>query len=308
MGVPVIGGAGLVRPGKTFFVDGSIGSDGNSGVDLAQPLKTVSKAYSLCTSNNGDVIYVVAADTGVSETGTLTLDKNYVSIIGLDAPNPAWSFARINMGADYTPAVLISGQRNYIRGIRFGHGRGNAANLINVSVTGAFNVLEGCHLAGPFNAAEAGANGYRDLTMTNSDNVFKYCTFGIDNIGITATDYAHVQFLTGASREIFEDCYFVKWAPNAGAPAGMDDVLIATGPALGRWAVFNRCVFITFVSNWTAKAVGAINSGAGTAGIVLLKDCTFMNYTDVFSTGTARIHIDGAAPTTTTSGLAVAVA
>ena len=99
-GIPVLGGAAIPFTGTYFFVDAVNGS--NQGTSNGSAFASVYKAYSMCTSGNNDVIFIIgnggttatqrlslanaqAVDSTVS-AGTLVLNKNAVHIIGITAP------------------------------------------------------------------------------------------------------------------------------------------------------------------------------------------------------------------------------
>lgn len=314
-GVPVMGGEGILTEGNSYFVDPIAGSDGNSGKEATQAFLTLTKAEDALITNNSDVVYLFPGSAdfwnagGTALTESLTWDKNMTRVIGVSPPSPSSQASRIVQGAaNFTPLMTISGSWNHFKNIQFSYGRGNAANLVMLAITGHYNVFENCNFKGPLNGTEGGTAGYRNMTIAGQDNYFKHCTFGTDDTVIT-TGLSNLEFLPSAAttaRPIFEDCTFVQWIdPLTGT--GARQVLAATGTAFHRWAIFNRCTFIAFVSNWTAQAVGAIDSGGGTAGMVLLRDCAFLNYTDIHATGTARISSIDSIPSTGNQGLAVAV-
>lgn len=68
---------------KTFWVDSTIGSNGNKGTDKA-PFATIDYAIGRCTAARGDIIYVAAGYTESISTATqLVVDVEGISIIGL---------------------------------------------------------------------------------------------------------------------------------------------------------------------------------------------------------------------------------
>lgn len=71
--------------GATYYVDGTGGSDLNSGT-RASPKKTLSAALALCNSNTHDEIVllpdIAGGPTTVTESSTINVTKNYVQIRG----------------------------------------------------------------------------------------------------------------------------------------------------------------------------------------------------------------------------------
>lgn len=81
-GVSMIGGmpAGLT---KVFFVDYTLGSDGNKGTDSKRPFKTIDKALDSVTTNKNEGIALMGNATHTL-TEMLTVSKNRVHIFGYD--------------------------------------------------------------------------------------------------------------------------------------------------------------------------------------------------------------------------------
>jgi len=91
-GVPVE----IIPPNKVFFVQNTIGSDGNRGTK-DRPFKTLDYAISRCTDSKGDIIFLLPghAET-ITGAGGITLDKIGVHIIGMGS-------------YDLRPAFLMDG-------------------------------------------------------------------------------------------------------------------------------------------------------------------------------------------------------
>ena len=64
----VLIGAGLMTQGNVYHVKPSTGSDGHSGTSPDEAVKTVSKALSLCTANQNDVVLLYAQSNTASAT------------------------------------------------------------------------------------------------------------------------------------------------------------------------------------------------------------------------------------------------
>jgi hypothetical protein len=96
--------------------------------------------------------------------------------------------------------------------------------------------------------------------------------------------------------------------------ASLSDHFFVTVDADGidRWTLFEDCTFINNTQQGIFTTMSeALSVAAGTSptGQVILKNCTFVGATTIVATntGAARVYIDGAAPTNTSSGLAVNV-
>ena len=109
--------------GRVFFVDGygTAGNDGNNGDDPAAPLKTLTKALSLCVHDRGDIIIVLNYWQPTGETWPITISKNRVSIVGL--ANPSLPYSAIHPPADTAAFQLTSsGQYGEIAFLTIGGG------------------------------------------------------------------------------------------------------------------------------------------------------------------------------------------
>jgi hypothetical protein len=90
-GVPVE----IIPPNKVYFVQNTIGSDGNKGTK-DKPFKTLDYAIGRCTASKGDIIFLLPghAET-ISAAGGITCDVAGVTIIGLGygslRPTFTWS-------------------------------------------------------------------------------------------------------------------------------------------------------------------------------------------------------------------------
>jgi len=85
-GVPTIGTGPFIPTGNIFFVSSVIGSNGNAGVapSPTQPLATIAFALTLCTANNGDIIYCMPGHAESSAAASaINLNVAGVTIIGL---------------------------------------------------------------------------------------------------------------------------------------------------------------------------------------------------------------------------------
>jgi hypothetical protein len=100
--------------GQTFYVDGVSGNDANPGT-RELPVQTITAALALCTSNAHDEIILLpnsgGGPTTITETTTITVNKNYVQIRG---PGRDVLVTRSNNGDIFTieaDGVELSGMR-----------------------------------------------------------------------------------------------------------------------------------------------------------------------------------------------------
>ena len=83
-GIPFLDISGEVTSGNIYWVSSLTGSNDNNGTNPNVPFATIDFAIGQCTSNKGDVIYVMPGHTEtISAAGGITLDVAGVSVVGL---------------------------------------------------------------------------------------------------------------------------------------------------------------------------------------------------------------------------------
>lgn len=81
-------------PGNVYWVDSTLGSDGNRGT-FDKPLATVDKAMTFCTTGKGDIIVLKPGHAeDIANATTFQIDKANVAVIGLGsgAAMPTFTF------------------------------------------------------------------------------------------------------------------------------------------------------------------------------------------------------------------------
>lgn len=313
-GVPVIGGVGGIPfTGNYYFVDPANGADGNEG-SVELPLATLDGALDKCTAGNNDVVILIGdgATTNTARlSATLTWDKNATHLIGITAPTGVAQRARIapTAGASaFTPMVNVTASGCYFANFSLFHGfgTGTTAQICWVDAGGR-NYYENVNFGGMGDAASAASAGSRSLKIsgTTGENTFVRCTVGLDTIARGAAN-ASLEFASGTPRNRFIECMF-PFQASAGTPLG---ILTSAAAAMDRWQSFERCVFINNVESTSTTMTALVTLAASSGGLVLLKDCTTVGVTDVFSDATTagQMYVDGGAPTAATTALAVAPA
>jgi hypothetical protein len=313
-GVPVIGGVGGIPfTGNYYFVDPANGADGNEG-SVELPLATLDGALDKCTAGNNDVVILIGdgATTNTARlSATLTWDKNATHLIGITAPTGVAQRARIapTAGASaFTPMVNVTASGCYFANFSLFHGfgTGTTAQICWVDAGGR-NYYENVNFGGMGDAASAADAGSRSLKIsgTTGENTFVRCTVGLDTIARGAAN-ASLEFASGTPRNRFIECMF-PFQASAGTPLG---ILTSAAAAMDRWQSFERCVFINNVESTSTTMTALVTLAASSGGLVLLKDCTTVGVTDLFSDATTagQMYVDGGAPTAATTALAVAPA
>lgn len=260
---------GLTSPhiGDIYYVDANNGSDSAGGKSWSDAFATLAKAEDACTSNNYDVIIVAPNGTsGTSETATITWDKNYITVIGANAPVNISQRSRIVWTTDSVdPCLTVSGAGNSFVNIQLATFQ--ASNDVLVNITGSRNYFGNVHFAG-IGHATAGDDATARCVVLNGaqECLFEDCNFGLDTV-MRSTTNATVEFASSASRNIFRNCRFIMAADNVGP----NHVLFTGTSAIDRWIEFNNCTWYSFWTNDADKITEAFDLSAQTAtGHVLM--------------------------------------
>lgn len=252
-GMPIVGTGGLLTQGKNWFVHPQSGSDGNSGLDTSNPLKTLSKALTLATANQNDTIYLLASsNTGATTAdvldATLTWNKDLVHLVGVCAPTAVSQRARISqvLASAISPMVNVTANGCQFRNVQIIQESSSASSLVCLQVTGQRNVFENCHIAGLANVTQSAPGSCSLKIDGGAENVFNHCVIGVDTIARDA-DATEILLDTDATRNLFEDCYITSYI----SATAFASVTLADATAIDRWLIFKRCLFMTDSTNRT---------------------------------------------------------
>lgn len=284
-GLP-IGAVAQMGGGKVFYVDPANGDDGSSGENYDEALDSLAAAHDLCTAGKNDVVLLVG-DGGTTGTSRLTeqlvWSKNATHLIGVTAPTPIASRARISH-ASTAPTTAFDMVQVTASGCIFSNfslfeGFNEAAACILWEDTGARNSYSFVHFGGMgLDAKSADAAGSADLLLTGGgEHYFSHCAIGLDTVPRGAAN-ANVRFASQCARVMFEDCYFLCSA-DAATPLFVD---ANTNAALNRWSMFNRCHFLNglnYSPGSTALTVAMVVHATAN-GTILLNACSKLNTTD----------------------------
>lgn len=262
-GLPVIQDAKYFA-GNIFFVDTNTAQGGTTsgfGYHPDRALTTVDSAVDLCTSSQGDAIFVLAGHTeSWSAAGTLTLDKIGVSVIGLGIGNNRPTFTATDAAVD----VEVDSASCGIYNCRFITDVASLTALIDVDAA-AFT-MEDCFFTG--NNAAAETNLISVITDANADDMtIRRCHFNylatLNATAITTTSTECIR-LVGADRAWIQDCYisgdFTTSAINGITTASRDIKII--GNHIHNIATEN----IAGVVDLVASCDGVINNNRGFIG------------------------------------------
>ena len=242
--------------GNVFFVDASTAQGGTTsgyGNHPDKALTTIDSAVDLCTSSQGDAIFVLAGHTEtVDAAGDITLDKIGVSIIGLGIGNnrPTITFSTEVLGD-----IEVDSASCGIYNFRF---IGNIAALAApIDVDAAAFTMEDCDW---YVATATTDIDITIITDANADDLtVRRCRFNYDySRAATAVTNASTEVirLVGADRALIQDCYF----------SGNFSTSIINGitTASGDIKVLNCWMY----NDQTADVAGAIDLVAGCTGVL----------------------------------------
>lgn len=125
--------------GNAYWVNSATGSNGNKGT-RARPFATLDYAFSQCTANQGDVIFVAPnhAET-ITGAGGIAHDVAGVSVVGLGTGNQR---PRFLMDAGTSVTYAISAADAYVGNIVFASGHADVVACFDI--TGVYAHIDGC--------------------------------------------------------------------------------------------------------------------------------------------------------------------
>jgi len=314
-GIPQIGGMPFGGNSKVWFVNPRTGSDGNRGDSPSRAVKTLAKAQSLATADRNEVVFMIAegnsaADTTDYQSAALDWAKDGVHLVGVNAGGNVGMRSRIaqlSTATNVDNLLTVSANNCLIANIHVFHGVADATSKVAVSVTGDHNHFVNCHFAGIGHADMDSADNCSLAVTGGSENLFEGCTIGLDTIARGTAANSELRLETGATRNTFRNCIFPTYAEAAG-----HQFLIVPTNGLDRWTLFENCAFINMptgtASGTTMTEAFDVTGGGSPDGLILLRNCTLVGATDwEANTESAKVYIDGGAPTNNTSGLAVLI-
>lgn len=294
-GMPLYGVSGLPPfAGNYFWVDGTNGSNGNTG-GPQDPFQTLAYALTQAVDGNNDVIFLTGT---VALTAALTWSKSRTHLVGLGSA----SITGI-AGTVFTPLMTLSGSDCIIRNVNLTHGFANASAQICLDVTGSRNLVEDCNIVGMANATAGAQAGGRSLRIAGGVlNEFTRCQIGAGTVARSAAN-ASLEFTTAASQNYFTECNFPIQTSSAAA-------LFINVPAAGLadWAILKDCSFINQLKSAVASTqmtvAAAMASGAN--GLLLWQNNITVGATKLGDTnGLLQSYVNMPAPAAATAGIGV---
>ena len=292
--LPIMGGVG-----KSYFVDPALGGDGNSGKRPDQALKTVTAAYNKTVDKQGDVVYLLNdgnTSGSAREAAGITWSNDNTHLIGLCAPsvNQRARITPTSGSTDvdaFTPMITLSGIGCVFSNISIVQGNSEDGKAsVGILLSGERNYLHNVSILTGQHANQGDEISYA-LQISGSENVIEKCYIGTDTIarGNNAAS-ANIRFGAGASeqatRNIIRDCVLPMYADDT-EPLF---VTYTTSFDVQRWNLMERC---TFVNTGTSTIDAAISWPSLTAGVLLVKDCSFFGMTDITAADNSDVLLGG---------------
>jgi len=249
MGMPVLGGEGLLTQGTSYFVDPLSGNDGNDGKSIDKAFKSIETGYAALTENYNDVLYYLSGSSSLSTTETLAWTKDYCSLVGVCAgPVALAKRARIFATSTQTDAslVTVSGYGNSFRNIYINYGVASSAALACWTDTSNRNYYENMHISGINNSTQDAAGACSLKLDGGTERLFVNCYIGSDTQRTRAGDSSEILVDTSVSKAFFVSCMVYA----GGSDAGHHLVRLADGTAIaniGLW--FKDSTFLYNTAN-----------------------------------------------------------
>lgn len=170
-GIPMFGGGSLPLTravGQYWWVDGTHGSNGNTGKNATQAFSTITKALSVAAEY--DVILVLAKEMAVTDTDpgsyaeTFTISKAGVAIIGVSRGLTQGGLPQVKIGAGSTAMATIAAPGCFISNLGFNGASSTGGGILldddGGSTKSAFGTtVVGCHFKNCKGSAAASTGG-----------------------------------------------------------------------------------------------------------------------------------------------------
>lgn len=302
-GMPLYGVSSGLPPfiGNTFWVDGTNGSDGNTG-GPQDPFKTLTQAQNACLAGNDDVVFFRGT---FSPSATFTWSKNNTHLIGLSvspyaSPTISVASTTATSGA-FSPLVKVTATGCIFKNFSIVSGINQAATQVALAEAGGNNTYIGVNINQVGNATAAAQAGNRALTIASVNNLFNNCIIGSDAVIRATGTNTSMELLGGAGSSTFQECIFPVYTSVAA-----NTFFLTSATTLSGYFIFDDCLFINDVNNTsgTTMTVAATMATASKALALLSASTTVVGVTNVVAAGGA-IWFGGTAPTAATGNQAV---
>jgi hypothetical protein len=281
-----------------------VGSSGNTGLSINEPLDSIVTAYNKCVSGAGDGIVLWSYGTTTAAcssylTSALTWSKHGITVVGVCAPTFMAQRARVTNASTATSLasiITVSGNNNAFYNVAITNGGSNAAAINALTVSGERNYFYNCHVY-LAHATPGALSTSSNLTCSAGlENTFERCVFGTDTVtrDNTGTATPDVILTSGTGRLLFKDCVFVNLG-TSGQATHNGIYLGGAGDAITKTVYFDNCI-------WNYENAGAVSAQTSLLGGVLpnngkiiFHNCGSLGYTAYDSAGTATLYVTNAA-------------
>lgn len=312
LGVPLIGGlGGIPLTGTWYFCNYATGSDGNDGLSPQNPLKTITRAYDLCTAGQNDVVVIIGdGSTTASQrlSSTFTWSKNATHLIGETAPVMEAQRARITTATGATtnvnPLMTISASGCIFMNFSYFQGVGQSATAEQLlTVTGSRNYFGNIQFGGMGGVAGAAhVDSYCILLDGAEENLFEHCSIGLETRQRDAANCS-VKVRNGAHRNNFRNCDFPMAASDTD-PIWID--VNATNALNGGTMQFTNCMFRNLLNVSSAATPAVVTVVASDAnGTVYFFNCGAQ--ASNWAANSTRVQVVNGALSVADGGLSVAI-
>ncbi len=304
-GMPLYGIQGSLPPftGNSFWVDGTNGSDGNTG-GPQDPFRTLSQAHSACLAGNNDVVYFTGS---YSPAATMVWSKNATHLIGLSqspfaTPTITVASVAATTGA-FSPLISVTAAGCLFQNFSVISGIAQAATQVALAESGGSNTYVGVNINQIGHATAGAQAGNRALTLASANCYFLNCVIGSDVIVRATGTNSSVTILAGTGSTIFRNCVFPMWSSVAA-----NTFMVAATATMAGNIILDGCL----LSNNTQGAGYTANTQAfsisATAGgmLVLPVSTTVVGATILNTGGTGPVYTGGVIGTATGNKAVVA--
>jgi len=306
-GMPLYGVQGILPPftGNYFWVDGTNGSDGNTG-GPQDPFKTLTQAQNACLAGNNDVVFLSGT---FSPSATFVWSKNKTHLVGLSPSGPLVGTALISVASTaatsgaFSPLVSVTATGCIFQDISVVSGIAQAATQVCWAEAGGGNCYFNCDFNQVGNATAGAQAGNRALTIASVGNFFNSCTIGGDAIvRATGTNY-NLDMLAGSGSTIFRGCTFPMWSSVAASAF----INAATTTCAG-YVLLDDCQFINDINNAGGTSLTqAFNISATAGASFILTPLSIVAGATILNTGgTGTVYVSNAAAAVTGNKVATA--
>lgn len=289
----------VVNP-KTYFVNPTTGSDGNTGLTVDKPFQTIDKAYTTARSNAGDTIVLSAHSSHVVPSGGLAVSKNRINFVSADYHGRV-----VQQGAKVASAsstdtgafvIKNTGTRNTFAGIKFIQESTDAAALTTGQDGGEGALWDHCSFVFGVVDNLDQTDAYEFVAGSDSATYNK-CLFGTETLLTSAARTVFAIDQVTASQEfksnILDDCIFV--VSSSSATVSLIKVLANTDVLFTN--LFRSPIFMASLDTAGGAAItNAVTSASSlTKGTLNLYMPAAFNCTNLCAGTTAQVQTYGPA-------------